>query len=75
MASCSSDEKCMLSERFEQRAVIKSCAKRINGCLSVCLSVCLSYSGMTPTETWKFFSSIADGAKSVQDAISEDKPI
>ena len=41
MASCSSGEKRTLTERFEQRAVIKFCAN----------------SGMTPTETWKFFSS------------------
>ena len=39
MASCSGDQKRILTARFEQRAVIKFCA----------------YSSMTPTETWKFF--------------------
>ena len=41
MASCSSDEKCTLTERFEQQAMIKFCVN----------------SGMTPIETWKFFGS------------------
>ena len=41
MASCSSDEKCTLTECFEQHAVIKFYAN----------------CGMTPTETWNFCSS------------------
>ena len=41
MASCSSDEKCTLTECFEQHAVIKFYAN----------------CGMTPIETWNFFSS------------------
>ena len=40
MASCSGDQKRMLTERFKQRSVIKCCANR----------------GMTPTKAWKFFS-------------------
>ena len=41
MASCSSDEKCTLTECFEQHAVIEFYAN----------------CGMTPTETWNFCSS------------------
>ena len=47
MASYSGDQKRILTAHFEQRAVIKFCAK----------------SGMTPTETWKFFSNNSRGEK------------
>ena len=40
MASCSGDQKRMLTERFKQRSVIKFCTNR----------------DMTPTKAWTFFS-------------------
>ena len=45
MASCSGDQKRMLTVSFEQRAVVKICAS----------------SGMTPTETLKYFSDNSRG--------------
>ena len=47
MPICSSDQKCMLTAHFEQRAVIKFCAN----------------SDMTPPETWKYFSENNGGKK------------